>query len=275
VTDALRAFDALRDYLFRYYDTPFSLRDAAVQEERRRLLDKDGVTWREPWLEVLRDYLLTEDSFETACARTGSHPDLAGLARAGLIPPEIGRLYQHQFEALAAVNDGKNMVITAGTGSGKTEAFLLPLANSLLKESVNWQPLRQRQDNRWWPGSGAFLPQRWGEAGRRAAVRCLVLYPMNALVEDQLMRLRRAFDGPAARSWLDEHRGRHRFYFGRYTGATPVPGSIGNTASVRTLRTQMSAMEARSIKAQREDEHEGREHKRYFVPRVDGCPAPR
>ena len=58
MADALAVFDTLRDYLFRYYDTPFSVRDERVQSERRALLDQDEVTWREPWLEVLRDYVL-------------------------------------------------------------------------------------------------------------------------------------------------------------------------------------------------------------------------
>jgi len=271
VADALAVFDSLREYLFRYYDTPFSVRDEAVQAERRRLLDQDTVTWREPWLEVLRDYALTTASFADACADAGSRPELAQFARAGLIPHEIERLYEHQFEALKHVNSGKNMVITAGTGSGKTEAFFLPVVNALLSESEGWEPLADRAANRWWPGAAPFIPQREGEAGRRAAVRCLVLYPMNALVEDQLLRLRRAFDSPAARSWLDENRGLHRFYFGRYTGATPVSGSVSNKTALRNLRTQMAEMESRADKAAADDKKDGRDHKRYFVPRLDGA----
>ncbi|HET8892543.1 MAG TPA: DEAD/DEAH box helicase [Gaiellaceae bacterium] len=271
MADALTVFDSLRDYLFRYYDTPFSVRDAGVQLERHRLLDQDEVTWREPWLEVLRDYALTDETFEDSCRAAGSHADLAAFARAGLIPAEIARLYEHQLAALKAVNEGKNMVVTAGTGSGKTEAFFLPVVNALLEESADWQPLTARPENRWWAGAGAFVAQREGETGRAAAVRCLVLYPMNALVEDQLMRLRRAFDSPAARIWLDDNRGRHRFYFGRYTGATPVSGSLGNATALQSLRGQLRAMEARAKKAAQDDEAEGREYKRYFVPRLDGA----
>ena len=44
---------------------------------------------------------------------------------------------------------------------------------------------------------------------------------MNALVEDQLVRLRRALDSDDAEAWLAPHRDGHRFYFGRYTGQTP------------------------------------------------------
>ena len=55
-------------------------------------------------------------------------------------------------------------------------------------------------------------------------MRAMVLYPMHALVEDQLVRLRRSLDSPAARTWLDKNRRENRFYFGRYTGQTPVSG---------------------------------------------------
>ena len=80
------------------------------------------------------------------------------------------------------------------------------------------------------------MSQRATESGRTAAIRAIVLYPMNALVEDQLLRLRRALDGPTTRDWLDNNRNGHRFYFGRYTGATPVSGDPSNATAVRNLR---------------------------------------
>ena len=57
-------------------------------------------------------------------------------------------------------------VLSTGTGSGKTEAFLIPILNHLLREE---------------------------EAGtlNQAGVRALLLYPMNALANDQMKRLRR------------------------------------------------------------------------------------
>src|SRR5438552_5119702 len=88
---------------------------------------------------------------------------------------------------------------------------------------------------------------------------------MNALVEDQLMRLRRAFDSPAARSWLDANRGGHRFYFGRYTGATPVAGDSSNSGARDRLRRYLTDVTRRA------DRLGGRDERRYFVPRTDGA----
>jgi ATP-dependent helicase YprA (DUF1998 family) len=49
-------------------------------------------------------------------------------------------------------------------------------------------------------------------------MRAIILYPLNALVEDQLGRLRTALDSDNARNWLQTKRAGKRFYFGRYTG---------------------------------------------------------
>lgn len=270
MANAIGVFDTLRDYFFRYYDTPFSVRDARVQEERKALLDHDEVTWREPWIEVLRDHALTTGDFDASCDAAGAHPDLAPFARCGLIPSDIERLYVHQERALEAALSGSNMVITAGTGSGKTESFYLPVIDSLLNESAAWDE-ESASGPGWWRGNGPYIAQRQPRAKRAAALRCLVLYPMNALVEDQLMRLRRGLDSPAARSWLDEHRNGNRFYFGRYTGATPVPGDAGNKSAVATLRRELRTMDARAARAALDDAKEKRERKRYFLPRLDGA----
>ena len=78
----------------------------------------------------------------------------------------------------------------------------------------------------WWRTARRGVRRRSATArpGARRPFGRSILYPMNALVDDQLMRLRRALDSDTARDWLDAHRRGHRFYFGRYTGATPVTG---------------------------------------------------
>lgn len=74
------------------------------------------------------------------------------------------RLYQHQEKSLEVIGKGHNAVITTGTGSGKTESFLYPILNHILKEIEE------------------------GEGG--PGIRALFLYPMNALVNDQIERVR-------------------------------------------------------------------------------------
>ncbi|MFN8151433.1 MAG: hypothetical protein U0R24_09970 [Solirubrobacterales bacterium] len=106
--------------------------------------------------------------------------------------------------------------------------------------------------------------QREGEEGRTAAMRALILYPMNALVDDQLKRLREALDSPAARDWLDANRLGHRFYFGRYTGRTPVAGEL-RAAKKKELARKLLQMEKRADAVRHDFD------KRYFLPQVDGA----
>jgi ATP-dependent helicase YprA (DUF1998 family) len=278
--DALGVFDSLRDYFFRYYDTPFSVLSAEVQAERRALLDQDGVTWREPWLEVLRSYELSPTDIGSSCKAASAPAELADFVKAGLIPPGVDRLYRHQQDVLRLNRLGQNVVVTAGTGSGKTEALFLPVLARLLEESAGW-PGTGSTAGEWWQLKGGYQPQREGEE-RPAAIRTLVLYPMNALVEDQLVRLRRALDGEDVRKWLDSNRRGHRFYFGRYTGRTPVSGRRGNPTALGNLRTYLKSADARSAKAAQIDTEvyeqaiaagqllPERHSKRYFVPRLDG-----
>lgn len=86
-------------------------------------------------------------------------------------------LYDHQVEALKILDRGENLVVATGTGSGKTECFLLPILDHVLKN----------------PGPG---------------LRAIMIYPMNALADDQLGRLRLLLAGTP------------EVTFGRYTGDT-------------------------------------------------------
>ena len=269
--DAIQTFEHLRDAYFRYYDTPFGLADERLQAERRALLDRDGGVYRKPLLELRPEYQSADRPLAESAHAAGADPDLAEFVGMGLLQGVPG-LYRHQEEALAAgVKRGRHMVITAGTGSGKTESFLLPVLSTLLTESRTWGGQGAGSSN-WWSGErGAFQAQRQGETGRKPAVRALVLYPMNALVDDQLIRLRRALDGDKVRSWLDANRNGHRFYFGRYTGATPVTGRRNNGLAVGELRRYLRETERRCARAREIAEQKDDEDLRYFVPRLDGA----
>ena len=269
--DVMGTFNRLCEAYFRYYDTPFGLADERLQQERRELFDRDNGAYRFPLIELRPEYVNVPRTLNESVAACGAPAELAAFAGAGLIPPGI-RLYTHQERALeAGLTRGRNMVITAGTGSGKTESFMLPVLASLLEESRGWggSPASLRA---WWRSSGTpFESQRADERERPQAMRTLILYPMNALVDDQLMRMRRAFDSDAARQWLDNNRWGHRFYFGRYTGATPVTGGRDSSLAVSRLREVLTATEVRSARAAQVAIQTGDPDVQYFVPRLDGA----
>ena len=96
------------------------------------------------------------------------------------------------------------------------------------------------------------------------------MYPMNALVDDQLMRMRRALDSQQARTWLDQNRRGHRFSLGRYTGAAPVTGNSDNPRAIERLQTGLLETERRAARAAQVAADTGNEDVQYFVPRLDG-----
>lgn len=264
-------FRSLREGLLRYYDTPFALRSEQLEDERRGLLDRDGSAWRQPFVEPIYEWRNSEGTIADAVMRAGAAPELAELLEVGLMEA-VPSLRRHQEEMLQAALDGFSSAVTAGTGSGKTEAFLLPILSDLVMESASWTHAAPVGPD-WWTARGPWQRQRAEGTGRPAAMRALIMHPMNALVEDQLVRLRRALDGPGARQWLDKHRPGHRFYFGRYTGQTPVTGSPESEAAVDLLQRHLNevgrkAARAAAMEAEDPERHAGVS---YFVPRLDGA----
>ncbi len=277
--DPISLFDSIGQMYLRYLDSPFDFRYSELVAERRRLLSADGRIHREPLIEPVNQYQVCAETL-AQMAQTHLSPtwtarniaDFAAFASLELFPvlprPDARKPYTHQREVFVeSVVNGNDVVVTTGTGSGKTECFLLPIFASLVRESATWPALVPPAAGwDWWNHRGAVRrPQRAHEdaSKRPAAIRALVLYPLNALVEDQLGRLRVALDGPQARSWLQTNRGSNRFYFGRYTGRTPVSGPrVGGR--VAALRSELAEAEQASQQVR------GNSAEKYF-PRLDGA----
>jgi hypothetical protein len=268
--DLDRTFRALREGLFRYYDTPFALRSSTLEQERRALLDRDGVSWRHPFVEPIRSWRSAPGTIEDAVRAAGAPSELAALTNAGLMRG-VPSLYVHQWQMLDSAMRGRCSAVTAGTGSGKTEAFLLPVLADLVRESATWaDPAPVGPE--WWAEGSSWEPQRQEGPARPMALRALILYPMNALVEDQMVRLRRALDGPEARAWLAQARPGHRIYFGRYTGQTPVSGDRDNDTAIDLLRRSLAFARGKSLRAEAMARANPELHGDvpYYVPRLDG-----
>ena len=224
--------ERLRQHFLHYFATAYELREPGVRSEVLSLLGSPGEVLQPPVLELLPEYAIEAEPKTVSLVAAGAPAGTAEFLDSGLFPRP--NLYTHQAEALqAALTNDENVVVTTGTGSGKTECFLIPIIARLVGESARWDQPTQT-GNAWWHSAGGrWKPQRPAEQ-RDVAMRAMVLYPMNALVEDQLVRLRRSLDSPAARTWLDQHRKGNRFYFGRYTGQTPVSGQrFGKLAELR------------------------------------------
>ena len=188
-------WNELKDNYLRYLRTGIPLNHPKLDEERAELFNKsadlESGFWHQPFFELMPNYPSGAMLAELEFLPKG----FAHFASLGLFSPSC--LYRHQEAALLAVErDRKHIVVTTGTGSGKTECFMLPLFANLIR-------LKQKQ------------------ARQKNAVKALILYPLNALVEDQLGRLRKACNTPETRCWLSSHCRGQMISFARYTGVTP------------------------------------------------------
>lgn len=179
----LIASENIKNTFKNYISTSFNIADPSYRLSFDSALDQPGVISRGPYVDI-------GSSYETG-------KTLREMMADGIISPlfevleekienkkelPLDRpLYTHQAEALFKSTQKRNLVITTGTGSGKTESFMMPIINSLLREEEN------------------------GELGH--GVRAILIYPMNALANDQLKRLRRLLEDS-------------NITFGSYTGNT-------------------------------------------------------
>jgi ATP-dependent helicase YprA (DUF1998 family) len=189
---------ALRDYI----EATYHIGHPTVIEQRRRLLETEGVLFREPYIESTPRYR-TDRKFADLELDPAVQSLFTSLTQKGddfealLYDPP----YTHQAEALErASRDGASLAVTTGTGSGKTEAFLLPMLAKLAKEAAH--------------NAKSFATP---------AVRAMILYPMNALVNDQLGRLRLLLGDPRVTVQFQAWAGRPA-RFARYTSRTLYPG---------------------------------------------------
>ncbi|WP_334074120.1 MULTISPECIES: DEAD/DEAH box helicase [Paenibacillus] len=196
---------ALHDSLRLYLESTYHIRNLSLINERRELLQTIGYIHQEPFVE-------STPSYELGCAYTEldiPKPAKDTLTRLSKVSPSVGvfpKPYKHQSEALEAfLGNGEDIIVATGTGSGKTESFLMPIIGELSIEAYD------RQDT-----------------ANMFGCRAILLYPMNALVNDQLGRIRRLFGNERSSEILKGSRNRP-IRFGSYTSRTPYPGEFGNS----------------------------------------------
>lgn len=146
---------------------------------------KDGLLWPEALVQVNPSYE-PGGWIDELVDRGLLHPRCSAIFRRNKDAAGGGeglRLYRHQVEAIEAARRGENYVLTTGTGSGKSLAYIIPIVDSVLRE----------------PGPG---------------IKAIVVYPMNALANSQEKELAKFLQ----RGFPD---GRGPVTFRKYTGQEP------------------------------------------------------
>lgn len=195
--DALKMVEHLRTRLVDLAVSENYVRDQQLSDAARDIWEgrgADGGLVSELWVEGAFPGELSGDSLRSLSDEGLFPPDLCLHVDARDAFPEDRLLYNHQSEVLrrsSAAKAGEKLafVITAGTGLGKTEAFLLPVLKDL------WTAPARRKNG---------------------GTRCVILYPMNALVADQIDRIYK---------WLQ---GQHRLSAFHFTSETPENAGIAD-----------------------------------------------
>ncbi len=237
----------LKEIYLKYLDTGIPLREKCYIDERRKLYETNGVIMQSPIIEIVNKY---EGDIELSklCEQENLSQDISDFINSGLLKTENPeskeiKIYKHQKEAVKTVlKNKKNLVVTTGTGSGKTECFLIPVLANLVTESKNWPTPKERTH----------------------AVRTLIMYPLNALAEDQMVRLRKSLEREDIKNWLDENRKGNRFTFGRYTGRTPGKPNEPRSHALAKYQAQWE-----SLKATKETDPDVYENLKYSIPCTD------
>ncbi|OBB77107.1 DEAD/DEAH box helicase [Mycobacterium sp. 852014-52144_SCH5372336] len=177
--DAVSTSEEIKATYRRYLSSLLAVRDPKIDAALREAIDGTDMLDKGPYLEATPPYAPGKSLRELIAE--GILADSFGGLESDALP--LSRpLYVHQEHSIRKAAAGRNFVVASGTGSGKTESFLIPILDSLTRE---------RESGNLGPG-----------------VRALLLYPMNALANDQIKRLRHLLA-----SYPD-------ITFGRYTGET-------------------------------------------------------
>lgn len=210
--DALRLAEVVKERL-----VDFSIDDNFVQDKKLSEIcrtiwsgsPKQGGLLSELWVEAAFPSASSSDSLKVLAEKGLFNKELCEHLHQNGAVPKDRPLYLHQVEAIkSSISQETNkpcLVITAGTGSGKTESFLLPVLNQL------------------------YNSERKGQG-----IRCLILYPMNALVNDQVGRIY---------EWLN---GQDKLTLFHFTSETPENKSVADKLGIPTwhncrMRTRQQA----------------------------------
>lgn len=176
--DPLKSSVKIVEDFRRYILTTFKTDSPCINQQLSDLVSTESIS-NGPYLSIAPNYL-------RACSLDSLIPEFASAGFRKMpessLNPEKFHLYKHQVDAFnTVVTKDHNLVLSTGTGSGKTFSFLLPVVNYLLQEKE--------------------------EGTLNDGVRAMVIYPMNALANDQVEVLRKLLKGTG-------------ITFGSFTGET-------------------------------------------------------
>lgn len=221
----------LRTELENYIKSQYFGKSPILLSALNNQIDDEGLLYQRPFIESSPAYVTVQNGIKTASLEGWMKEYFLQLAKAGI--GVFASPFAHQISALEAATRGENLFVSTGTGSGKTECFMWPLLAKMAAEARNSKA-------------------SWAKRG----VRTIIMYPMNALVSDQVSRLRKMIGDPDNK-FVRIFRNAcgtevRRPQFGMYTGRTPYPGAQPSTAQDRKLEKTLTRMSFPQSDSERE-----------------------
>ena len=210
----------LRSELENYILSQYFGKSPLLLDAVRKRIDDEGLLYQQPYIESSPAYVCERNGIQKSSVLPEWLKEFfSRLSESGLgVYPSP---FKHQIYALEEAFSGRDLFVATGTGSGKTECFIWPLLAKLSDEARN-------------------SPAMW----QRRGVRAVIMYPMNALVSDQVSRLRRLLgdrNNLFAKIFRDTcGQTSRRPQFGMYTGRTPYPGDEPNSQEDHKLVKTLS-----------------------------------
>lgn len=202
--------------LANYIETQYFGKTPLLLSALSERLKEKNLLYKEPYIESSPAYKTVANGFEKINLPDRLRKFFLRLAAANL--GVYSSPFAHQIQSLEKFSEGKDLFVATGTGSGKTECFIFPILAKLAKEAHD-------------------SPNTWQNRG----VRVIIMYPMNALVSDQISRLRKLFgdrEGNFQKIFTETcGKNSRRPQFGMYTGRTPYPGKPNKTQDKKLQST--------------------------------------
>ena len=163
--DVFRVRDRLIDDYREFTGSFVDIHDKNIREHVAERMAR-GYQWPDPWLSLNPNFA-SGGTITDLIAEGLLHPECERIFRLKDDNPDgpVLRLHQHQREAIEAARTGSSYVLTTGTGSGKSLAYIIPIVDRVLAAKA----------------AGTYRP----------GIKAIVVYPMNALANSQLRELQK------------------------------------------------------------------------------------
>ena len=185
ITNPLSATKEIQENYVNFYKANFALGNEKLSKNLEKLKENNRL-WKSPFISITQNYVHGQKDYELMTD--------AGINEDVLKAVGVKNYFKHQELAIKnIVTNGKNTIISSGTGSGKTESFLIPVLDECTKSDVD-------------------------------GIKAIIVYPMNALAGDQVTRLRNYL---FVLNKIRKNKGQRPITFGVYNGATPHTAYVG------------------------------------------------